>query len=257
MPPKKYDFIKKRKYDLITKPYLNENLENENDSQESLDEDVKKEIKQNMGKLLGGKNNLFDMFKKKDENIKVVKNQIYFYEYVSKESILSLTMKLRELINKLMKESIDKVSKPHPIYLHINSYGGDLYACRAAVDMIIGSPVPVITIIEGYSASAATIMSVCGHKRYIRPHSEMLIHQLSSGMEGKFMELSDEYSNMENEMKWIKSIYTKYTKLNGKKLDDLLKHDLSLDAQTCLKHGLVDEIGDPTMDFLKNYTVNL
>ena len=40
----------------------------------------------------------------------------------------------------------------------------------------------------------------------------------------------------------IKSVYKEYTKVPMKKLDEILKHDLLWDANTCLKYGLVDEI---------------
>ena len=43
-------------------------------------------------------------------------------------------------------------------------------------------------------------------------------------------------------MKTIKNVYKKYTKLPMKKLDEILKHDLMWDAETCLGYGLIDEI---------------
>ena len=43
-------------------------------------------------------------------------------------------------------------------------------------------------------------------------------------------------------MKKIKEIYEKHTKIPKNKLDDILKHDLWWDAETCLQYGLVDEI---------------
>ena len=43
-------------------------------------------------------------------------------------------------------------------------------------------------------------------------------------------------------MKTIKDVYKKYTKVPMKKLDEILKHDLLWDAETCLAYGLIDEI---------------
>jgi ATP-dependent protease ClpP protease subunit len=70
----------------------------------------------------------------------------------------------------------------------------------------------------------------------------MLIHQLSSGVWGKMNEITDEYNNLTNLMKRIKSIYKKHSKLCENKLEDLLKHDLWLDSKKSIKFGLVDEI---------------
>ena len=70
----------------------------------------------------------------------------------------------------------------------------------------------------------------------------MLIHQLSSGVWGKMNEITDEYNNLTNLMKRIKSIYKIHSKLGENKLEDLLKHDLWLDSKKSIKFGLVDEI---------------
>jgi len=43
-------------------------------------------------------------------------------------------------------------------------------------------------------------------------------------------------------MNKIKQIYLSKTKFKESELDDILKHDLYLDAKEALKYGLVDEI---------------
>ena len=61
-------------------------------------------------------------------------------------------------------------------------------------------------------------------------------------LHGKFEEFKDEMENQTNIMNLIKNIYLEHTKMGEEKIDDLLKHDLWLDAETCLEYGLVDEI---------------
>ena len=101
---------------------------------------------------------------------------------------------------------------------------------------------PVYTYIDGFAASAATLISVAGKKRFITKNSIMLIHQLSSGNEGKFQEMDDNMRNMENFMHKIKVIYGESTSIPEEELDEILKHDLWLDAETCKRYGLIDEI---------------
>ena len=43
-------------------------------------------------------------------------------------------------------------------------------------------------------------------------------------------------------METIKRVYKEYTKVPMKKLDEILKHDLLWDAETCLEYGLIDNI---------------
>ena len=73
-------------------------------------------------------------------------------------------------------------------------------------------------------------------------HSFMLIHQLSSGLWGKYEELKDDMENCNLFMEMIYKIYSEHTKIPRKKLDEILKRDLWFDAETCLKYGLIDEI---------------
>jgi len=43
-------------------------------------------------------------------------------------------------------------------------------------------------------------------------------------------------------MKTIKETYKERSKMTEDQIDELLKHDLWLDAKTALEYGLVDEI---------------
>ena len=69
----------------------------------------------------------------------------------------------------------------------------------------------------------------------------ILIHQLYTGNEGKYEELNDNMINAKNLMKKIKNILKTY-KYKEDDLNEILKHDLWLDAETCLRYGLVDKI---------------
>ena len=170
-------------------------------------------------------------------------NIIYFYSSVALKENFKLNHKLSHMDREMQMLSI-KLNMPiiPPLHLRINSYGGSVFAAFGSIDYIMTSKAPVYTYIDGCAASAGTIMSVCGAKRYITENSYMLIHQLSSQHWGKFSELQDDMVNSENLMKRIKEIYETKTKVPKTKMDQILKHDLWWDAKTCLKYGLVDEI---------------
>jgi hypothetical protein len=169
-------------------------------------------------------------------------SRIFFYSDVSKESVLSLNKQLRDLSIKLLNLSnVHEIPVP-PIKLHINSSGGSLLDAFAAVDYIKNSKVPVHSVIDGSAASAATIMSVVASKRYMYRHSYMLIHQLSSGLYGKFEEQIDDFRNSSTFMNTIMQLYKQHTKIPSKTLKEILKRDIYFDAETCLKYGLVDQI---------------
>jgi len=169
-------------------------------------------------------------------------NRIYFYSEVNRGNILTLNKYLKNMESNLLNRGNTWDAAVPEIYLHINSYGGSVFAGFAAMDYIAKSKVPVNTIIDGCAASAATMMSVVGAKRFMHENAFMLIHQLSSASWGKYESLKDDMKNNDLLMEKIKSIYLKHTKVPTKELTNILKHDLWWDAQTCLKYGLVDEI---------------
>jgi ATP-dependent Clp protease protease subunit len=172
---------------------------------------------------------------------RVVENHVYFYGDIIEQNALELNSILSELDKKLTMAG--KVLECYPvIHLHINSYGGSLFAGLAIVDVIRNLNCDVHSHIEGAAASAATIISVSCAKRTIGKYSKMLIHQLSAGAYGKYTELEDDMENNKHLMQTIKAIYKQYTKVPMKKLDEILKHDLWFDSETCLELGLVDEI---------------
>lgn len=170
-------------------------------------------------------------------------SRIFFYKDVEDESVLNLIRLLKEKAAACIQvQNQFELESPPPIKLHISSYGGLLFSGFAGLEHIRNSKVPVYTIVDGMAASAATFLSIVGTKRYMYEESSMLIHQLSSGFWGKFEEFLDEKKNLDMLMERIRRIYRTYTKMDDKLINTLLKKDLYLTSDVCLKYGLVDEI---------------
>jgi len=172
---------------------------------------------------------------------RVIENDVYFYGDISEQNALELNSILYEVDKKLQVAGLFVNSIP-TINLHINSYGGSLFAGLATVDVIRGLKCNVNSYVEGAAASAATIISVSCDQRYIGRYSKMLIHQLTAGAYGKYNELEDDMENNKHLMETIKAIYKKYTKVPMSKLNEILKHDLWFDSEKCKDLGLIDHI---------------
>ncbi|VVU94556.1 Clp protease [seawater metagenome] len=174
-------------------------------------------------------------------------NHIFFYSDVDDKSIAKLNHFLFLINKENMKYVYPLKSKTlessfPPIFLHIKSYGGCVLSALSTIDMIISSQCPVTTIIEGYAASAATMLSIVGHKRYMHKNAHMLIHQMSSSFWGKMEEFKDEMKNLNRLEKKITKIYKKYGNIPDKKYKSILKHDLWWSSSKCLKYDLIDEV---------------
>jgi len=190
-----------------------------------------------------------------DEMVFLEGNHLYFLTDVSDESVYKVRKLANEYAEKYLKYKKSNIVNvtPKPLVLHINSAGGSVHAGFILYDFIkeYQKNIPVYTVVEGVVASAATIISIAGTKRFITETSYMLIHQLSTFMGGKYEELKDEMANCNKVMKKIIDIYEKHTKINKKKIPDLLKHDLLWNANECIKYGIVDEI--KTIDIFSDF----
>lgn len=179
-----------------------------------------------------------------EEDIRVVQNHIYFWCDVTKKSALDLTLKLNEVYNKM--RSLTLVGDPiTPVYIHINSYGGDLDAALGVVDTMESLKVDgakIVTIIEGNAASAATLISVVGNDRRIRPNAYMRIHNFSTGISGKKNELDEEYANLDKLEKIMIRVYKKHSNMNQTELEKQMAGEIDMTAEEAISKGLVDSI---------------
>jgi ATP-dependent protease ClpP protease subunit len=169
-------------------------------------------------------------------------NRIYFYSGVTRPKILKLNKGIFNLNVNLSSRTSMMEYQPPPIKLHINSYGGSVFAGLSAVDYIKNSKIPVHSVIDGCAASAATLMSVVAHRRYMHRNACMLVHELSGLMWGKFKDMKDDMENSNMLMEKIRNIYKQHTKIPQEELDKILEHDLWWEAEKCLEYGMVDEI---------------
>lgn len=167
-------------------------------------------------------------------------NCVYFYTEVSRKSVLKLVQCLNKATNYALRHAED-VSTCN-IYLYIHSGGGDAFAGLSAFDHIRNNRVHVVTVIDGYVASAATFLVLGGEHRVAMKHATMLIHQLSTGFWGKFSDLVDEMQNSKSLMETIKQVYADHTCMSKKKIECLLSKEKNMNADKCLSLGFVHEL---------------
>lgn len=170
---------------------------------------------------------------------------IFLNSDIGSEACKDVTAQLIRLIeqDKVGMETFIKY-KVKPIYLYIQSFGGSVYDMFALIDVIETSATPIVTICNGYCMSAAALIFMSGHLRYMYDNSKIMIHQMSCGTWDKIKDFeitADEYERLHKQMmKFIR----KHSNLKKKHLDkiDRMKQDLYLSAKKCLKLGICDVI---------------
>lgn len=173
-------------------------------------------------------------------------NHVYFYSDVDPDRCLALMRSLREVDAQLRHERLTRdlpAEFPQvPIWLHIQSGGGDLMAALAIADQLPMIQSPIYSVVEGLGASAATLISMACERRFIQPMSFMLIHQLRSVAWGTHQEIKDEMILLDGLMDHLVEFYVRKTKLTADQVREHLKHDSWFSAEQSLEAGLVDEI---------------
>jgi ATP-dependent protease ClpP protease subunit len=104
------------------------------------------------------------------------------------------------------------------------------------------SRVKVITIAQGSCCSAATFMLLGGAERRMGKNAYILIHQISTEMWGNFQELKHELKSTDKFMQKLKQMYLEKTKIPEKMLKKLMKKDIYLSPEKCLKYKIVDAL---------------
>ncbi len=176
-------------------------------------------------------------------------NEYYLYNDISIKTVMGLIKFIKNAEkrwkNFLIENSdIMENAQPKPLKIYVNSNGGDVFAAIPLIDAMSNCSIPIHTYIEGIAASSASLISMAGHKRFITKNSFMLIHELRSGVEGTYSNITDELENCNKLMKVIREFYINKTqgKLYNDYLQEVLKRDLILDSEECIKLGLVDEV---------------
>ena len=162
-------------------------------------------------------------------------NNLYFQGEITPESCFYLQQNLI----KLQKKEYDNKF----INFYIQSVGGSLLSAFGVVDTIRLSKIPINTFVIGYVASAGSLLSVSGHKRYITKNSMMLVHSLRTSIgEVNYQQLEDHYYNSASMMNIVKNIYKEKSNIDNQHLNFLLSHDYWLNSTECLKYKFVDYI---------------
>ena len=175
------------------------------------------------------------------QGISIMANHIYFNKDIDHITAFNLNTALRGLEFKLKKEAMVYNVDPQPIYLHLTTNGGVIHAAFSIIDCMNSLSVPVYTVVDGFVASAGTLISVNGKKRYIGKNAYILIHELRSGVWGKMSYLEDEFSNFKKLQEHLTNIYVEKTSLTEKKLKNVLKKDVEWNAEEAIEFGIADE----------------
>ncbi len=130
------------------------------------------------------------------------------------------------------------------IKLYINSPGGSVYDGLAIIDTMNYIKPDVQTIGIGLQASMGAMLLSCGAKgkRFLLPNSRVMIHQPSSGTEGKITDQEIALKEGIYLKKRLAEIFAQNTGKTLKEVEKDMDRDNWMSAEEALAYGIVDEI---------------
>ncbi len=130
------------------------------------------------------------------------------------------------------------------IKLYINSPGGSVYDGLAIIDTMNYIASDVQTIGIGLQASMGAMLLACGAKgkRFVLPNARIMIHQPSSGTEGK---ITDQEIALKEGIYLKKRLVEIFAERTGKTVEQVEKdmdRDNWMSADEALEYGIIDEV---------------
>lgn len=169
------------------------------------------------------------------------------YSRLLKERIIFLGEEVNEHTANLVVAQLLHLAYEDPkkdISLYINSPGGSVYDGLAIFDTMQFIKPDVVTYGIGLQASMGAFLLSSGAKgkRYALPNSRVMIHQPSSGTQGK---ITDQEITLREGIYLKKRLNEILAKNTGQKLSKIEKdvdRDFWMSAEESVEYGLIDKV---------------
>ena len=128
--------------------------------------------------------------------------------------------------------------------MYIMSPGGEVSSGLSIVDTMSIVTCPIHTFSMGIVASMASVIASAGTKgkRYALPNAEIMIHQVSFGMQGTFCDNRITFEEGEKTNKRLMKMLADNCGKTEEEIDKVTQRDYWMDANEAVAFGIVDEI---------------
>ena len=175
------------------------------------------------------------------------------YSRLLKERIIFLTGVIEDNVASLICAQLLFLESENPnkdISFYINSSGGAVTSGLAVYDTMQYIKPDITTVCIGQAASMGSLLLAAGskNKRYALPHSRIMVHQPSGGVEGQASDIQIHANEILTIRKKLNEIYVNHTGQNIKKIEEYLDRDSFMGPEEAKNFGLIDKIVDKRED---------
>lgn len=166
-----------------------------------------------------------------------------------KERIVFLTGPIKtEMCNIMIAQLLflEAENADMPISMYINSGGGSVYDGLGVYDVMSYIKSPVHTYVTGMAASMGSFLAQAGEPghRYLMPRSITMIHQPSSGTQGKISDMEIDFHESMRIKKEMTELYVQHNSkgVTYEQFVQYMDRDKWLTAPMAIELGLADVI---------------
>lgn len=142
-----------------------------------------------------------------------------------------------------------------PIYIYINSHGGEINAGLYIYDVLQSMTIPVYMYCTGMAASMAALLLAGGQpgRRFILPHSKTMIHEplLTGGVGGSATSIRNISDSILETRKIVNGILVKHTGKTLKEVNKATSFDNYMNAEKSVEFGICDKVVNSLMEVYK------
>ena len=176
-------------------------------------------------------------------------NQISIDAALTEKRMIFLSGEINEkaaeaMVKQLMFFSMSNTEMP--VKLFITTDGGEINSGMVIYDAIQSSPVPVEVYCVGKAFSMGAVLLACGKKgkRYLLPHSRVMIHEplIPYGVGGKTSSIQTISESLLKAKRSMEKILAKHTGKTADEIAEATKTDHYFSAEEAVEFGLADGI---------------
>ena len=133
------------------------------------------------------------------------------------------------------------------IYVHINSYGGEVAEGVAIYNALRSSAAKVTTVCEGFACSIASVVFMAGQTRMMRDSSLLMLHNASMRADGDANAHRKAAEDLEVITELSKTAYLNHAKgeLTREKLTEIMDAETWITSEQALEWGLATDVDAP------------
>ena len=171
------------------------------------------------------------------------------YSRLLKERIIFITGTVSDDVASLVCAQLLYLESENPkkdISFYVNSPGGVVTSGLAIYDTMQYIRPDVSTVCVGQAASTGSLLLAVGAagKRYCLPHSRIMVHQPSGGIQGQAADIEIHANEILALRARLNQIYATHTGQTLEAIEEAMDRDKFLSAEEARKFGLVDEVVD-------------